>query len=326
MRSRIRERFGRGLVLLVTCAAVWGGCATVKPSSDYVKNLQQAALRGEAQTGALEVAHECPTCTPDETVFAQQIVAAEQRFGAGCKGIAGAEASYRMIKAMIQPDNSIPGYSGFVANRMCQVAEKYQACAAPEHRELSAGDSAGLAAGLASAIAQCRETNPGEADEILNRAIAAESEAVSRALLSDDYANAKREWRIYAALPRSNKQRAEEWRVSIADEESSAHALHAKTSFELKGMVCDESYFVRNPETGYGVTVGGLNMRNGGRIGSDNPFEPVSKMDTRESRMATLTWELSNADEISMIDAQKMLLSAYQHAAKDPAYCGHASN
>ncbi len=323
MTSRVRRRISHGMLLLfLSATAAICGCSTVKPSTDYLKNLQQEALRGEVQTASLDVSRECPTCSPDEAIFAQQIVDAEQRFGAGCKGMPSAEASYRMIKTMIQPDNAIAGYKDFVANRMCQVAEKYQACAAPEHRAVAAGDSAAPAGALIAAIDQCRELNPGEADEILNRAIAQESESVNRAVLAGDYADAKPELRIYAALPRSNQQRAEEWRNSIADEESTAKALTAQTSAEIKSMVCDETYFVRNTETGYGNTVGGLNMRHGGRIGPDNPFVPVSKTDTKESRMATLTWELSNADEVSVTEAQKMLRNAYAHAAKDPSYCG----
>jgi hypothetical protein len=321
MTLRIRERISRGTMLLLLGAAICG-CSTVKPSTDYLKNLQQAALRGEIQSGTLDVAHECPTCNPDEAILAQQIVDAEQRFGAGCKEIPGAEASYRMIKATMQPDDLVPGYKNFVDNRMCQVAEKYQACAAPGHRVVSAGDTTGPAGALNAAIDQCREHNPAEADEIVNRAIALESESINRDVLSGDYADAKPELRIYASLPRSNRQRAEEWRTSIADEEFAAKTLSMQTSAELKAMVCDDSYFVRNPETGYGNTVGGLNMRKGGRIGSDNPFEPVSKIDTKESRMATLIWELSNADEISMADAQKMLQRAYARAAKDRSYCG----
>ena len=323
MTPRVREHMSHGTLLLFLSASVAiCGCSTIKPSTDYLKSLQQAALSGEVQSATLDVAHGCPACSPDEAIFAQQIVDAEQRFGAGCKGMPGAEASYRMIKAMMQPDNSIPGYKDFVGNRMCQVAEKYQTCAAPEHRAVAAGDSAAPAGALIAAIDQCREQNPGEADEILNRAIALESESINRSILAGDYADAKPELRIYAALPRSNQQRAEQWRTSIADEESAAKALTAHSSAEIKDMVCNDSYFVRNPETGYGNTVGGLNMRNGGRIGSDNPFEPVSRTDTKESRMATLTWELSNADEVSVTDAQKMLKNAYAHAAKDPSYCG----
>jgi hypothetical protein len=323
MTPRIRKRLSHGTMLLFI-GAVFCGCSTVKPSTDYVRSLQQAALRGEVQSGPLDVAHECPICNPDEAIFAQQIVDAEQRFGAGCKEIPGAEASYRMIKAMMQSDDLVPGYKNFVDTRMCQVAEKYQACAAPEHRAVSVGDSTGPAGALIAAIDQCREHNPAEADEILNRAIAMESESINRAVLAGNYADAKPELRIYAALPRSNQQRAQEWRTSIADEEFAAKTLSAQTSAELKGMVCDDSYFVRNPETGYGTTVGGLNMRKGGRIGSDNPFWPVSKTDTKESRLASLIWELSNANEISMADAQKMLQRAYARAAKDPSYCGTA--
>jgi len=85
-------------------------------------------------------------------------------------------------------------------------------------------------------------------------------------------------------------------------------------------MVCDEDYFVRNPETGYGTTVGGMNVRHGGRIGPDNPFVQISKSDTRESRMAVLTGELSDAEELPASDAQQRLQSAYQRATKDNSY------
>lgn len=324
MTPRIRKRLRHGTMLLFLGAAICG-CSAAKPSNDYLKSLEQAAMRGEVQSGTLDVARECPTCSPDEAIFAQQIVDAEQRFGARCEEIPAAEASYRMIRTMMQPNDLVPGYQNFVDGRMCQVAEKYQACAAPGHRAVSAGDSTGPAGALNAAIDQCRAHNPSEADEIVNRAVALESESINRAVLSGDYADATPELRIYAALPRSSRQRAEEWRISIADEEVAAKTRSALTSTELKGMVCEDSYFVRNPETGYGNMVGGLNMRHGGRIGSDNPFEPVSKTDTKESRMASLVWELSNADEISTADAQKMLERAYARAARDPSYCRGAT-
>jgi len=321
MTSQVRARVRRVMLLLVLSGPICA-CSTVKPSSEYIKNLQQQALSGEIQSGALDVGRECPTCNPDETVLAQQIVDAEQRYRAGCKGTPAAEASYRIIKTMIGPDNSIPGYQTFIANRMCQVAEKYQRCAAPEHRSVAAGENGAPAGALIGAIEECRAHNPDEADEILNRAIAQESESINRAVLAGDLADARRELRIYAALPRADRQRADEWTSTIAAEEVAAKADSRKTAGELRNMVCDETYFVRNPETGYGSTLGGLNMRHGGRIGSDNPFDPLAKTDTRETRMATLSWELSNADEVSVGDAQKMLQRAYAHAAKDPSYCG----
>jgi hypothetical protein len=324
MTSELRARMSRSMLLLILSASICG-CSTVKPSSEYIKSLQQEALSGQIQSGALDVGRDCPTCNPDEAVFAQQIVDAEQRFASGCNGIPGAEASYRIIKTMIGPDNSLPGYQTFVANRMCQVAEKYQSCSAPEHRSVSVGENGTPAGALIGAIEECRAQNPSEADEILNRAIAQESESINRAVLAGDYAGAKPELRIYAALPRADRQRAEEWWATIADEESEAKAESRKTAAEVKNMVCDDTYFARNPETGYGSTVGGLNMRHGGHIGSDNPFDPLAKTDTKESRMATLMWELSNADEVSIADAQKMLQHAYAHAAKDPSYCGAAN-
>jgi hypothetical protein len=321
MTSQVRNRMSYGLLLLILSASICG-CSTVKPSSEYLKTLQQEALSGQIQSGPLEVGRECPTCSPDEAVLAQQIVDAEQRFASGCKEIAGAEASYRIIKTMIGPDNSIPRYQTFVADRMCQVAEKYQRCAAPDHRLVPVAEDGAPAGALIGAIDECRAHNPDEADEILNRAIAQESESINRAVLAGDYNYAKPELRIYAALPRADRERAEEWRATIADEESDAKAESRKTAAQLKSMVCDETYFARNSENGYGNTLGGLNMRHGGRIGSDNPFDPMAKTDTKESRMATLTWELSNADEVSVGDAQKMLQRAYAHAAKDPTYCG----
>ena len=324
MMPQVRDRIRHGvLLLLLSASAAVSGCATTRPSTDYLKSLQQTVMRGEfAQTARVDVATECPTCDPEETIFAQHIVSAEQGFGAGCKGIPGAEASYRKIRTMMEPGNSIPEYESFVTNRVCQVAEQYQACTAPEHRLVPAGDGAAPVGALTAAIDQCHESNPAEADEILNRAIAQESEFINRAILAADFAGAKPELRVYAALPRSNQQRAEQWRTTIAGEESAQRAVAARTRAQVKNMVCDDSYYLRNSETGSATIVAGLNMRHRGRIKPDNSFELVSRTDTKESRMAVLTWELSNAEELSAADAREMLNEAYVLASKDRSYCG----
>jgi hypothetical protein len=87
-------------------------------------------------------------------------------------------------------------------------------------------------------------------------------------------------------------------------------------------MVCDDTYYVQNSETGYASMLGGLNMRRGGRIGPDNPFEQASKTDTKESRMAILSLALSNVEELPLADAREMLTKAYAHASTDKSYCG----
>jgi hypothetical protein len=320
---QFRDRVPHGvLLLLLSASAMVGGCSTsTSPSADYLKRLQQTAMRGEfAHPARVEVATECPACDPEETILAQHIVSAEQEFAAGCKGIPGAEASYRKIRTMMEPGNSIPQYESFVTNRMCQVAEQYQACTAPGHRLVPIGRATAPTGALTDAIEQCRESNPAEADEILNRAIAQESESINRAILAGDFADAKPELRLYAALPRSNQQRAEQWRTTIAGEESVQRAAAARTSAQVKNMVCDDSYYVRNPETGYAILVAGMNMRH--RIAPDNPLEHVSTTDTRESRMAVLSWELSNVEELSAADAREMLNEAYARASKDSSYCG----
>jgi hypothetical protein len=225
----------------------------------------------------------------------------------------------------MEPSNSLPEYATYLANRMCQVVEQYQTCAAPPHRIVPIGDTASPAGALTAMVEQCRESNPAEADEILNRAIAQESESISGALMAGDFAAARRELSVYAALPHSNPQRADEWRNASADEERADKARSARTSAAVKSMVCDENYYVPNPDTGYLRVVGGMNMSHGGRIGPDNPFEQRAPNDTRESRMAMLAWELSNAEELSVSDAQRMLQSAYTRAAKDHSYCASSN-
>jgi len=324
---RFRERVRRRAyaLLLGAALALWG-CSTVKPSAAYLKGLQQNAMQGGFAAGeSVDVAGECPSCGPEETIFAQNIVNAELKFAAGCKGIPPAEASYLRVRAMMDSTNSLPGYQTWIANRMCQVAEHYQACATSPNRAVPAGDRDDPAGALTAAIDQCRVSNAAEADEILDHAIAQEGESVNRAVLAGDYTIAKPELRVYAALPRSSKLRAEEWRNTIANEESADKAATKRIAARIKSMVCDENYYAQNPETGYANTVGALNMRNGGRLGPDNPFESVSQTDTKESRMAVLSWELSNSEELSATDAHQMLQSAYDHAAKDRSFCS-ASN
>jgi hypothetical protein len=327
MMPQFHRRLGRGaFVLMLSAGTLMCGCSTTRPSIVYLKDLQQTAIRGGFASGAsVNVAAECPTCGPEETLLAENIVNAEEKFGAGCKGMPDAEASYRRVRSMMEPTNSIAEYRTYLAARMCQVADQYQGCTALPHRVVPIGSEATPAGALTGAIDQCRESNPAEADEILNRAIAQESESISHALMAGDFATAQREVGVYAALPRSNQQRADEWRNAIADEECAAKAVSARTSARVKRMVCDENYYVHNPDTGYLRTVGGMNMSHGGRIGPDNPFEAPAPNDTRESRMAVLTWELSSAEELSAIDAQRMLQSAYDRAAKDHSYCGSSN-
>lgn len=308
-------------LLLLGASALISACATVRPSDDYLKNLQLSAIRGEfAQNTRVDVANECPTCDPEATIFAQNVVSAERGFGDGCKGMPSAEASYRKIKTMMEPDNSIPQYEAFVTNRMCQVAEQYQSCAAPEHREIPIGDSAAPAGALTAAIDRCRESNPDHADEILNRAIAQEAESISRSILTSEFDQARRELRVYAALPRSNRQRAQQWRVAIADGQSVQREVAAQTTAEVHSMVCDDRYYVRNPEDGYANIVPGMNMRRGGRL-EDGPFERIAT-DSKESRMAVLSGALSDEAELPQAEAQEILSKAYARASKDKSYCG----
>jgi hypothetical protein len=325
---RFRDRVRRGAyALLLGAAFALGGCSTVKPSTTYLKGLQQIAMQGGFAVGAsVDVAGECPSCGPEETVFAQNIIGAEQKFGVGCKGVPEAEASYRSVRAMMNPQNSIPEYAAWVANRMCVVADQYQACTTSPRRVVPAGAGEDPAGALTAAIDECRVSNPAEADDILNRAIAQEGESVNRAILAGDYMIAKPELRVYAALPRSSKLRAEEWRNTIANEESADSTARSRILARIKSMVCDESYYAQNPDTGYANMLGALNMSHGGRIGPDNPFEPVSKTDTKESRMAVLSWELSNSEELSTGDAQQMLQRAYDRAAKDSSYCSASAS
>ena len=322
-----RARFRRAAYLAMLGAAIaFGGCSSVKLSTLYVKGLQQTAMRGGfAGAAKVDVAGECPSCGPEDTILAQNIINAEQKFAAGCTGIPESEASYLRVRAMLDAQNSLPEYAGYVAGRMCRVADRYATCATSPRRIIAAGSADDPAGALNGAIEQCRTSNPDEADEILNRSIAQESEAINRAVLADDYSIAKSELSVYAALPRSSRLRAEEWRNTLANEESLESAAHKRTSIRIRSMVCDENYYAQNPDTGYVNTLGGLNMSEGGKIGTDNPFVAVSKTDTRESRMAVLTWELSRSEEVPVTDAQQMLQQAYNHAAKDPSYCS-ASN
>jgi len=324
MMPQLRDRLSLGVTLLglSACAQVFG-CAPANPSLAYLKGVQQTAIGGGfAQSRRLDVAGQCPTCTPDETIFAERIAGAEQGFDAGCNGMPIAEADYRQVKTMLTPDNSTAAYGTFVTARMCQVAEQYQACTAPAHRQLPAGDSAAPAGALTAAINQCHESNPAEAEEILDRAIAQESESINRSIQTADFERARPELPIYAALPRSNQQRAEQWRTTIANEESAEREASVRTAARVRSMVCDDNYYVQNPETGYANMIGGMNMRHGGRIGPDNPFEPVSKTDTKETRMAVLTVALSNIEELPLADAQELLTKAYALAATDKSYCG----
>jgi hypothetical protein len=222
---------------------------------------------------------------------------------------------------MMDPASVVPEYATYVAGRMCQVADRYETCTEPPHRAIPIGNEATPTGALTGAIEQCRVSNPAAAGEILNRAIAQESESISSAIMAGDLITARRELRVYAALPRANQQRADEWRNAIADEEQANKALSARASATVKSMVCDENYYVSNPETGYLRSVSGMNMSHGGRIAPNDPFGGTPN-DTRESRMAMLAWELSSAEELSTSDAQRMLQSAYSRAAKDHSYCG----
>jgi hypothetical protein len=324
---RFRDRVRRGAFALLGATLALGGCSTIKLSTTYLKGLQQIAMQGGFAAGAsVDVAGECPSCSTEETVFAQNVINAEQKFGAGCKGVPDAEASYRSVRAMMNPQNSIPEYSAWVANRLCVVADQYQACSTSPGRVVPAGAGEDPAGALTAAIDECRVSNPAEADDILNRAIAEEGEFVNHAIMSGDYEIAKPELRIYAALPRSSELRAAEWRNTIAGEESADSTARSRISARIKSMVCDESYYAQNPDTGYVNMLGALNMSHGGKIGPDNPFEPVSKTDTKESRMAVLSWELSNSEELPTGDARQMLQSAYDRAAKDSTYCSASAS
>jgi len=309
---------------LLTAGAMSGGCSTARPSAtDYLKSLQQTAMQGDfARTAAIDVATECPECNPEETAFAQHIVGAEQGFSAGCKGLPRAEASYRQVGTMMESANSIPEYATFVATRMCQVAEQYQICTAPGRRLTPIGDPIAPAGALVEAIDQCRRSNPAEADEILNRAIAQESEFINRAVMAGDLVNAKPELRVYSACPRSSKQRAQQWRATIAQEESAQREVAARISMQVKNMLCDDQYYARNPETGYPSVIAGMNLRHGGKIEADSSVEHLSETDAKETRMATLSWELSIADDLSADQARETLNQAYLRASKDPSYCG----
>src|SRR5271166_4001501 len=61
----------------------------------------------------------------------------------------------------------LPEYGTHLATRMCQVAEQYQTCASPLHPIVPIGDNASPAGALIATIAECRKSNPTEADEIL---------------------------------------------------------------------------------------------------------------------------------------------------------------
>jgi hypothetical protein len=311
------------VLLLLGASGLVSGCSTARPSAtDYLKSLQQGAMRGEfARSAKVDVAMDCPACNPDEANFAQHVAGAEQGFSAGCKGLPAAEASYRKIKTMMDPANSIPEYQTFVLNRMCEVAEQYQTCTAPGHRLVPIGDATAPAGALVAAIDQCRESNQEEANEILNRAIAQEGESVNRRILAGNFADAKPELRVYAALPRSSRQRAEQWRSTIAAEETAHGAAVARTAQQVRNMVCDERCILRNPETGYATVVPGMNLSHGGKIETDNPGEHASATDAKEARMAMLGSELSNAEELSATEARDLLNQAYVRASKDRSYC-----
>ena len=320
MQHHLRVRIG-ALVLLTGCATL-GGCSTVKPSTAYLNNLQQIAMhRGFASGARSDVYGECPSCSVGEAAFAQNIIDAELNYARGCGGVADAEANYQRVRAMMDPSNSTPAYQAFVSDRVCRIADRYQKCATSPERSIAAGDRNNPAGALTAAIDQCRMTNPAQADEILDRAIADKEDAINRALLSDDYATAARELRVYAALPRANQQRAEQWRSTIENEESADHATRKRIAGRVRSMVCDEHYDVRNPETGYAKTVSGLNMRNGGKIVPENPYQPVSRADTPETRMTMLAWELSNLEDMPSGDAREMLQRAYDRAHRDSSYC-----
>ena len=235
--------FGSALMLIAGAGAVLSGCSRNPSSADYLKGLQKAAVQGSlAHIGNIDASTQCPTCSSAQIEFAKAMVAAEKGMEGTCRTLPTAESNYRYIEQSLSREDlaADADYQDFIQHRTCVVARKYQECTEPDVRNLSIGDESGPAGALVSAIDECRKFNPLEADEILDRAIAREAQAVSFDILASDWNHASPEVKVYEALPRSNKERVAQWRSAIAKEEAAEHSLPPR--------------FVRSEETGSKAT------------------------------------------------------------------------
>ena len=213
---------GSALMLIVSSSFI-SGCSRNSASVDYLKGLQRTAVQGSlARLGNVDAAQQCPTCNESELGAARAIIAAEKGMAGGCHGLPTAESNYRFLEQSFGQGGlpAEPAYQDFIQRRTCVVASKYQECTDPGHRRLSIADESSPAGALVTVIDVCRNYNPLEADEILDRAIAREADAISFDILASDWKHVQPELNVYEALPRSNKERLAQWRSAIDKEET----------------------------------------------------------------------------------------------------------
>jgi hypothetical protein len=220
-------------MLIASASAVLSGCSRNVSSAEYLEGLQKAAVQGSlGHISNIDASAECPTCSADQLELAKAMVAAEKGMEGGCRNLPAAESSYRFIEQSLSKGNlsAQSDYLDFIQHRTCVVAQKYQECTEPGDRHLLIADQSGPAGALVAAIDECRKSNPLEADEILDRAIAREAQEISIDILSSDWDRATPELKIYEALPRSNKDRVAQWRSAMTKEEAAEHG--SATAFE----------------------------------------------------------------------------------------------
>jgi hypothetical protein len=326
MRHFANRATGALLVSAIIFCALLSGCSAHNGSHEYLVGLQTAAMNGSVSQSDIAAASEqCPKCTPDELAFAQRIVAAEHGMNEVCAGLPTAETNYRQIRMLIGAGDVpvAPGYQEFVNNRMCIAADHYATCTDPAARHLSPGDPANPAGNLLGAISECRASNPDAAAEVVNRVLSQEAQAISNGLLSGDFKQADHEVRIYAAMPRANQGRVEQWRDSITEGEHGRRVALRRASARAKQMVCQPSVrYVDTNEKGEAMQVSmpGLNLHKTRHTDEDGDEEAVQS--TPDQKMNDLVALLANETNLSLADSRRILTSSYDLALKDPgSFC-----
>ena len=323
MRHFANRATGALLVSVIIFCALLSGCSTNNGSHEYLIGLQKAAMNGSLGQGDLsDVSEQCPKCTPDEMAFAQRIVEAERGMSKICAGLPTAETNYRQIRMLMSSGDMplAPGYQEFVNSRTCAAADQYATCTDPAARHLSAGDPSSPAGNLLGAIAECRASNPDAAAEIVNRVLAQEAQAISNGLLGGDFKQADREVRIYAAMPRANQGRVDQWRDAITEGQRDHRVALRRASARAKHMVCDPSVrYMDTDEKGepLQVSMPGMNVRKVKRTDADGNEEVVRA--TPNQKMGDLVALLANETSLSLADARRILSNSYDLALKDPS-------
>lgn len=323
MRHFANRATGALLVSVFIFSALLSGCSTGHGSHEYLVGLQQSAMSGSLGHSDIgEASEQCPKCTPDEMAFAQRIVSAEHGMSRVCAGLPTAETNYRQIRMLIGSGDMplAPGYQEFVNSRMCIAADHYATCTDPSARHLSAGDPSNPAGNLLGAIAECRASNPDAAAEIVDRVLEQEAQAISNGLLSGDFKQADREIRIYAAMPRANQGRVDQWRDAITEAERGRRVALRRASARAKQMVCEPSVkYVDTDEKGepLQVSMPGLNARKVKHADDDGSDDAVKA--TSDQKMGDLVAVLANETSLSMADSRRILSSSYDLALKDPS-------